>query len=72
MWAHPPSWVLGLMIMGKSILVIERQRLAGQLGPHAGGHPQLGPQSVSSKSYVESRLCSVQLAGEFDVFAKQV
>ena len=46
---------------GEGILVVERQRAAGQLDPHTSGHPLfLPPGTVQMGIIRRRRLCSVQ------------
>jgi hypothetical protein len=54
---------------GERILMIERQRLAGHLDSHTGGHPLFGPQQFQMR-IVGREPVMFRARGEFDVLAK--
>ena len=55
----------------EGILVVQRQRAAGQLDPDARGHPPLGPQALQVR-VVGREAVVLGAGGEFDVLAEQV
>ena len=68
-----PAAVLGVgpHDQREGVLVVQRQRLAGQLDPDAGGHPPLGPQAL--QVWIVGREPVVfRAGGELDVLAEQV
>ena len=68
-----PAAVLGVgpHDQREGVLVVQRQRLAGQLDPDAGRHPPLGPQALQVR-IVGREAVVLRAGGELDVLAEQV